>query len=145
MKPGWLPDDLGGYRGAPDVDPATHKKYDTPSPMSLNLYVLFQYVLCLVATAMFLFNAGKFSLSGQAVVTALITFTVMNCGVLFEGRRWVKWAEWFRIVSYPVLLSAVTVMAGLDAWYYGVAVIYFVISSTWFYSLQRQHENLQIA
>src|SRR5688572_28268630 len=54
-KPGWLPDYLGGYRAAPEVTKETYKKYETPSALSLNLYVLFQYVLCLVGTSLFLF------------------------------------------------------------------------------------------
>jgi hypothetical protein len=84
MKPGWLPDYFGGYRRAPDVDVDNFKKYDTPSPLSLNLYVLFQYLLCLTGTALFLFNESIFSLSEKGFITMLVTVTVVNCGVLFE-------------------------------------------------------------
>jgi sterol desaturase/sphingolipid hydroxylase (fatty acid hydroxylase superfamily) len=145
MKPGWLPDYMGGYRPAPEVDAKTYVKYDTPSPLSLNLYVLFQYLLCLGGTAMFLFNAGKFSLAQQAFVTVLISIVVVNCGVLFEQRKWVKWAEWIRIFAYPLLLSVLTYVLGWQVWLYGVAIMYFLISFTWFYSLQKQHEHLQMA
>jgi len=145
MKPGWLPESLGGYRPAPEVDTGTHRKYDTPSPLPLNLYVLFQYILCLVGTAVFLFHANDFSLAQQALITGLITFTVVNCGVLFEQRKWVRWAEWLRLISYPTLLIILTFMLALSPWYYALAALYFMISSTWFYSLQRQHEHLQIA
>jgi alkylglycerol monooxygenase len=145
MKPGWLPDYLGGYRPAPEVDRADFKKYNTPSPLSLNLYVLFHYLACLGATALFLFNAGEFSLGEQAFVTLLITITVVNCGVLFEQRKWVKWAEWARIFIYPVILSTLTVWLEWQIWFHGLSLIYFLISFTWFYSLQRQHEHLQMA
>ena len=145
MKPGWLPHYLGGYRPAPEVDPSSFKKYDTPSPLSMNLYVLFQYILCLGGTALFLFNAGKFSLGEQAFITSLITVTVVNCGVLFEQRKWVRWAEWFRIFSYPLLLSSLTVWLDWQFWFHGLSLIYFLIAFTWFYSLQRQHEHLQMA
>ena len=145
MKPGWLPEYMGGYRSAPEVDVKTYVKYDTPSPLSLNLYVLFQYILCLTGTAMFLFNAGKFSLAGQAFVTVLISVVVVNCGVLFEQRKWVKWAEWIRIFTYPLLLSILTYLLRWDPWLHGVSIVYFLISFTWFYSLQRQHEHLQMA
>jgi hypothetical protein len=145
MKPGWLPSYLGGYRPAPEVDPSIFKKYDTPSPLSLNLYVLFQYVLCLVGTAVFLFNADKFLLPEKAFITALITLTVVNCGVLFEGRKWVRWSEWIRIISYPALLSVVTYTFDYSIWFHAVSLTYLVISFTWFYSLQRQHGHLQVA
>src|SRR5690606_28615374 len=52
-KPGGLPDYMGGYRAAPQVEKVSYQKYDTPTPMVLNDYVLFQYTLCLVATALF--------------------------------------------------------------------------------------------
>ncbi|HEX8038962.1 MAG TPA: sterol desaturase family protein [Chryseosolibacter sp.] len=145
MKPGWLPTVLGGYRPAPEIDPATFKKYRTPSPLSLNLYVLFQYALCLGGTSLFLFNAAKFSLAEKIFIVALITFAVVNCGVLFERRAWVRWAEWMRIVAYPALLSIVTFSSGESLWFHGLSLLYFLISSTWFYSLHRHHELAQSA
>jgi hypothetical protein len=94
---------------------------------------------------LFLFHANDFSLAAKAMITALITITVVNCGVLFEQRKWVRWAEWLRILTYPLLLVVLTFFFDWAAWYYAIALFYLIISSTWFYSLQRQHEHLQIA
>jgi sterol desaturase/sphingolipid hydroxylase (fatty acid hydroxylase superfamily) len=143
-KPGWLPDYLGGYRAAPEVDKTSYKKYDTPSAMSLNLYVLFQYAMCLVGTALFLFNASKFSTQEKVLVTVLISIVVVNCGVLFEQRAWVRWAEWFRIILYPVLLSIYTYWFGWSEWLHALSLFYFIISFSWFYSLQRVHGQIQM-
>jgi hypothetical protein len=145
MKPGWLPEYLGGYKPAQEVDPAAFRKYDTPSPLPLNLYVLFQYLLCLAGTSLFLFNSGKFSLAEKGFITMLITVVVVNCGVLFEQRKWVKWAEWTRIFAYPLLLSILTAWLDWSIWFHGLSLIYFLISFTWFYSLQRQHAHFQMA
>ncbi|HEU5148177.1 MAG TPA: sterol desaturase family protein [Chryseosolibacter sp.] len=145
MKPGWLPDYLGGYSAAPEVSPETVQKYDTPSPVSLNLYVLFQYILCLAGTALFLFHANDFTLTEKVIITALITITVVNCGVLFEQRKWVRGAEWLRILAYPLFLMTLTVYFAWPAWYHVLALSYLIISCTWFYTLQRPHEHLQIA
>jgi alkylglycerol monooxygenase len=144
MKPGWLPDYLGGYRAAPEVDKSSYKKYDTPSPMSLNLYVLFQYVLCLVGTSMFLYFQREFSFSEKLLITTLVAIVVVNCGVLFENRPWVKWSEWIRIVLYPLLLSAFTYWNGWPEWLHVVSFGYLVISFSWFYSLQKQHAEVQV-
>ncbi|HYG04204.1 MAG TPA: sterol desaturase family protein [Chryseosolibacter sp.] len=144
-KPGWLPEYMGGQRAVPEIDRATYKKYDTPSPMSLNLYVLFQYILCLGGTALFLFNADKFSLSEKAFITLLISIVVVNCGVLFEQRKWVKLLEWARIVVYPLLLSYFTLYLEWPGWLHMVSLAYLVISISWFYSLQRQHGQVQVA
>src|SRR5690606_34370116 len=106
---------------------------------------LFQYVLCLVGTAVFLFNANQFSLGEKSIVTALITITVVNCGVLFEQRRWVRVAEWARILVYPALLAVLTFMNGWSPIWYLIALLYFIVSTTWFYSLHRRHEDVQMA
>jgi alkylglycerol monooxygenase len=150
-KPGWLPEYLGGYRAAPPVDKSTYKKYDTPSPLSLNLYVLFQYILCLIGTSLFLFNqktptgADRFSTGENFFIAALISIVVVNCGVLFEQRSWIKWAEWARIILYPVLLSVLTLLFGWSQWLHMLSIGYFIISAAWFFSLQKQHGQIQIA
>jgi alkylglycerol monooxygenase len=144
MKPGWLPDELGGYRAAPDVDKSTYKKYETPSPLSLNLYVLFQYALCLVGTSLFLFKEKEFSFTEKSFVTSLIVIVVVNCGVLFENRPWVKWSEWIRIVLYPLLLSGFTYWNGWPEWLHALSFAYLVISFSWFYSIQKSHAQLQV-
>lgn len=144
-KPGWLPDYMGGYRAAPQVDKASYQKYDTPAPIMLNYYVLFQYTLCLVATALFLFNSTKFSLGEKAIITALISLTVVNCGVLFENRKWVVWSEWLRIILYPAFLIGITYFLNLPAWYHVIGVSYFFISFIWFYALTKKHATVQLA
>ncbi len=144
-KPGWLPSYLGGYRPAPPVDKAKYRKYDTPSGMSLNLYVLFQYFLCLIGTSLFLFKASNFALPEKVFITVLISITVVNCGVLFEQRTWVKVAEWIRIILYPILLSAFTYYLIWSPILHVLSVSYLSISFIWFYSLQKQHAHIQVA
>jgi hypothetical protein len=136
---------MGGYRAAPQVDKTTYQKYDTPAPIMLNYYVLFQYTLCLAATALFLFNAARFSLGEKAIITVLISLTVVNCGVLFENRKWVVWSEWLRIILYPALLIGLTYLLNLPAWYYVIGISYFFISFTWFYVVTKKHAAAQLA
>ncbi|HYF68931.1 MAG TPA: sterol desaturase family protein [Ohtaekwangia sp.] len=145
MKPGWLPHYLGGYRAAPQVDKEQYKKYETPSGMSLMLYVLFQYILCLAGTAFFLFKADAFTMTEKLFISALIALMVTNCGVLFEQRSWVKWSEWFRIISYSALLIMFTYLYDWSFIYYGVVVVYAAISSYWFYAIQKKYVHLQMA
>jgi hypothetical protein len=143
-KPGWLPAELGGYQAAPEVNPTTYQKYRTPAPESLNYYVLFQYILCLGGTALFLFNQSKFSMPEKAVITILISLVVVNCGVLFENRKWVRSAEWIRIVLYPIILGALTLLNGWPLAYLGISIAYLFISTIWFYSLTK-NAQLQTA
>ena len=142
-KPGWLPEYLGGYRVAPPVNKSSYKKYDTPSSLTLNLYVLFQYILCLAGTSMFLFNASQFSLSEKGIITVLISVVVVNCGVLFENRPWVRYAEWIRIVVYPALFAAIIYWNSLPTWLYAIAFLYLVISTAWFNVIIKQLRYVQ--
>jgi hypothetical protein len=144
-KPGWLPDYLGGYRPAPPVDKSTYKKYDTPAPALLNYYVVFQYVLCLVGTALFLFNAGKFSLAEKGFISLLVCVVVVNAGVLFENRAWAKYLEWVRIFVFPALLVALCLMNGWASWLYLLAAAYFLISASWFYFIQKRYAQMALA
>jgi len=144
-KPGWLPAYLGGYRAAPQVDKSTYRKYDTPAPMLLNVYVLFQYILCLIGTALFLFNANAFSLVEKAIVAILISIVVVNSGVLFEQRPWAKYSEWIRIVVYPALLLTLCFVNGWSPWLYLLGISYLIISVSWFYVIQKKHVQVRVA
>jgi hypothetical protein len=144
-KPGWLPKSLGGYRPASAVDKNTYKKYDTPAPLALNLYVLFQYVLCLIATALFLSSEARFTMPEKVFVTLLICVVVVNSGVLFEQRSWARYSEWIRIIVYPLLLIVLTFMNGWSPLLYGAGTTYLIISTTWFYIIQKKNVSVQVA
>ncbi|HYG19812.1 MAG TPA: sterol desaturase family protein, partial [Ohtaekwangia sp.] len=147
-KPGWLPDYLGGYRAAPAVDKTLYRKYDTPSPGWLNAYVLLQYVLCLVGTAIFLFSqklpdgSDRFTVGENLFITALISWVVVNCGVLFERKNWVYWAELFRILLYPAIFLWIY-SAQLDTFMVGLALTYILVSLPLF--LKATKNELQTA
>ncbi|HET6541910.1 MAG TPA: sterol desaturase family protein [Chryseolinea sp.] len=145
MKPGWLPASLGGYRAAPEIDPSVHKKYETPAPMLLNLYVFFQFVLCLGGASLFLFFAKEFTLPEKAFISLLITVVVVNCGVLFENRSWAVFAERMRIFLYPALLAILTYVNGWSIWLYLLSATYFIISIAWFNFIQRRNAQVRVA
>lgn len=144
-RPGWLPDYLGGYRAAPEVDKAQYKKYETDSTLPLSLYVLFQFIICLTGTAWFLYEQDQFTLAEKASISVLISFTVVTCGVLFENRPWVKWAEWFRLISYPAAFIVLTYLLGWPVWYYYLATGFAVVSITWYYSLSKRYAEARLA
>jgi len=131
-KPGWFPESLGGYRAAPPVDKSHYVKFDTPAPVVLNYYALFQYIICLLATGLFLFQLPQFTLAQKALASALITISVVNLGVLFEHRRWVYIAEWLRIIIYPTGLSLLAYFYGWPPILMVGAGIYLVVSVFWY-------------
>ena len=136
-KPGWLPDYLGGYQAAPEIDRDHYQKYTTPAPVKINYYVLFQYIFCLIATAMFLFQQKNFSLLEKSLVTLAISLWVVNCGVLFEQKRWVFISEWIRIIAFTMVGMVLTKWIALPIWMYVVTILYGLISSIWFFTIDR--------
>ncbi len=136
-KPGWFPDYLGGYRTAPIVDKSHYHKYETPSPLALNYYILFQYVVCLGATSLFLFNQSRFSMGEKAIIAILISVVVVNCGVLFENKSWVWISEWVRIILYPLTCIVLALFYHWSYAYSAGALVYMLISVAWLYSLYK--------
>ncbi len=137
-KPGWLPEYLGGYRAAPEINKATYHKYETDSSLLLSLYVLFQFTICLAGTAWFLFKQDLFTLGEKAIITLIISFTVVNCGVLFENRKWVKIAEWVRIIGYPIAMCTLTWLYNWPVWLAGASILFMTISLPWYYRIWKK-------
>jgi len=102
-KPGWLPQEAGGFR-APQPVPEDYKKYDVQLPLALNGYLLFQFFVVMGGTALFLFNTKNMEVPAQVFATVGIVVSVMLVGMLFS--RWKPaWAiEAVRLLGVPVLL-----------------------------------------
>jgi sterol desaturase/sphingolipid hydroxylase (fatty acid hydroxylase superfamily) len=130
-KPGWLPDNMGGYRSAPTVDKTTYRKYDTPAPVLVNYYVLAQYVICLGATSMLLFRQAELMMIQKTIGAGLISWWVVNCGVLFEQKGWVRTAEFIRIILFSAGFSAAVMFFGLPVSLHAVSFIYGLGSIAW--------------
>jgi alkylglycerol monooxygenase len=134
-KPGWLPDELGGYHPAPQIEAATYQKYATQAPVQLAWYVLFQYAICLVCTSLFLFKQGQVAWPLKVALASLLSIWVVNCGVLFENRFWVRPAEWCRIILFTVAGILAIVWFGLSSVFIGLALSYLLVSGLWFYRI----------
>lgn len=140
-KPGWLPDYLGGRESVPNIDQNAGKKYNTFSTQSLDLYVLFQFTLTTIATVVFLNVQERYSSGEKAFVIFLISFTIANCCVLFENKKWVQRAELVRIISYPIVLTVLAFIHSWATWVHITAALYLTISTTWFLSFKRSFQT----
>jgi len=108
--PGWKPDELGGISQPGPVTPATFHKYDTEISPGLNYYVLFQFIIILIASTSFLVFQGQSpvndSLGLKISLAGLIVFSLLNIGGIFEQRRWVLVSEYLRIfiLAYVIIV-----------------------------------------
>ncbi len=102
-EPGWKPAELGGPIEGQPVTPQTFKKYDTTIPNGLNYYILFQYLVIMLSTTLFLFGSSKLDFLPKLAAGALILFSLVNLGGLFEAKRWVWYAEHLRLLLITLL------------------------------------------
>ena len=115
--PGWHPEELGGYVAAPEVDPA-YRKYETPVPTGLALYILVQFLVVLGATAVFLFRFADLGPTLRVGGTALVVLSVVSLGGLFERKTWAFVLEGLRVAG----LGAFALFSGWIApWGAGLA------------------------
>jgi sterol desaturase/sphingolipid hydroxylase (fatty acid hydroxylase superfamily) len=100
-KPGWLPEDLGGYRPVKDVG-SEYRKFDTVVPQPLNWYVFFQYVVLMGLTAFFLFNLDKIDAATKVGLSFLIIWTTVSFSGIFEQNKWYHLQEIIRVAVFSV-------------------------------------------
>ncbi len=131
-KPGWLPDDMGGYQAPKPIDKSDVIKYDLKSSARINFYVLFQYALVLGGTAFFLFQQSNFNMLQKLLITSAIVWTIVNCGALFENRFWVKVAEVIRLLSFSSTAIYLSYINDLSAPLVYGGMAFLLVSLSWF-------------
>lgn len=136
MKPGWLPDSMGGYRKPPEITPSD-RKFDTPAPLLLTYYVLFQFIVILAGTAFFLFTESNYALEIKGVIAVVISWSVVMCGVLFEHRRWAYVVEWLRIILLPAAGIFIAISFNAESWLIALAASFLFISTLWYYAVYK--------
>ena len=114
----------------------TFKKFDTTSIRSMNVYVLFQYILSMLATALFLFNKSQFTLNESVLIVSLIIITIVNCGALFEGTNWILIAENIRIIIFSGIALYFSFLNNWDTFFLIGGISYLGISSLWLHFSQ---------
>lgn len=105
-RPGWMPEDMGGMQPIPEVDKTTHRKYDTETPLWVNLYVLFNFVLIVVGLSALMYNFSDLSVFYQVSFFGLLMLSTLICGGIMENRAWVLPAEYLRLALLLLCLNS---------------------------------------
>ncbi|MEW5848216.1 MAG: sterol desaturase family protein [Myxococcota bacterium] len=117
-KPGWLPPGMKEPEHPPPV------KYDAHASPALHAYVATTFATVLLGTVGFLFSARALSDGVRVAVALLITWTVMNLGVILEAKRWGLYSERLRLgammgalcVLPPTWMAGIPVLLGMALW-----------------------------
>lgn len=142
-KPGWQPAAMGGYQAPQEVDKGSYQKYDVKGSARLHFYILCQFVIALIGTALFLFNEGQLLMMEKVSLALLILFSLLSLGSMFEKPRKAAPLELIRII-----LTSATLLyfAGQSQWYSSVlmvAVVYCLTSILWFLSMMLRKKALK--
>ncbi|MFK7952621.1 MAG: sterol desaturase family protein [Ekhidna sp.] len=133
-KPGWQPQELGGYQTAPDID-STYSKFDSQPHLPMVWYVFGQFFLILGFTSLFLFTQASYDLTIRWLMAGFIVWSVGQLGILMENRkRWIS-MEYIRIV-----ISSTIVLFLIDyQWQsYTAASFYFLGMTLWLYQSSKR-------
>jgi len=138
-KPGWLPKSMGGYQAPPEIDTRSYQKYNKKSTALLHAYILVQFVVAMLGTALFLFNEGQLSMSEKIASAALILLSLICLGSLFEVPRKIFPLEAFRIL---ICTTAIYYFGQHASWASSILVmgaLFALLSIVWlYYSIYKQ-------
>jgi sterol desaturase/sphingolipid hydroxylase (fatty acid hydroxylase superfamily) len=109
-RPGWHPEDLGGFQAAPEVDPERAQKFNTPAPLGLKAYAFVQFVITLAVGTVFLFRQDSWPAAMLWMVAAFIVVSFVAASGLFERRRWAVPLEVARLAAAVPLVHAAAVL-----------------------------------
>jgi alkylglycerol monooxygenase len=134
-RPGWHPQDLGGFQAPPEVDPARVEKFATPAPLGLRAYAFVQFLITLAVGSVFLFRQASWPPATRWTTGVFIVVGLVAASGLFERRRWAVPLEAARLAAavpivhaaallraswMPAVITAVAALA-VSAWLWHVA------------------------
>lgn len=133
--PGWYPANLGGFKYAPEIDVSTYQKFDTQTNVAIIFYVTVQFLVALGAGSALLFLYAKMTFVSIVVAAIFVIFTLLSCGALLERKKWLKYFEYFRLVTSILMLILFKDLAIFNTLLIAVITLQ-SISLIWFYFLQ---------
>jgi hypothetical protein len=85
-RPGWRPEDLGGFQPAPEVDRATAPRFHVPVSARRRAYAFLQFAATLSFGAFVLFRQEQWTVAERAGSAAAVVVSLVTVGALLEGR-----------------------------------------------------------
>jgi fatty acid hydroxylase family protein len=105
-RPGWQPDDLGGFQPAPEVDRATATRFAIPVPGAVRAYVLVQLAATMALGSWFLGRQESWTASARAGATLVLIASLVSLAGLLERRRWAPAFEAARLLALGAAVVA---------------------------------------
>jgi len=136
-RPGWHPRDMGGFVAPPEVDPA-QPRHEVALPRGLAAYVLAQFGVVVVATAVVMRRPEDLGGAGLAAVAAALGFSLAVLGGLLDRRPWAPALELARLAGGGLWILA----AGSGPWATAGAVLLPAACAAWLWRGRRADRSL---
>ncbi|WP_316821872.1 sterol desaturase family protein [Pedobacter gandavensis] len=137
--PGWFPAHLGGFKYAPEIDTLNYQKYNPAYQQKRLPYVVFQFVIGLIAAIAILFLYPTLPL--VAVVTGVIyvILTLVTCSALLEDKKWQVKFEYARLILGILIVLLQDFPVGYQVIFSGLNLC----SVVWFFNLHKKNNNAE--
>lgn len=133
--PGWYPENMGGFKFAPEIDVLNYQKFDSSYHRHLIIYVLFQFIIALGCGTLVLFLYTKLPIQFSVFIVVFTLLTLLSCGGLLERKNWLRYFEFARLA-----LSLIALYYFKDLTQFSVLIMTIagvqLISLVWFSFLQ---------
>jgi alkylglycerol monooxygenase len=103
-RPGWLPEELGGFQ-QPKEPEENRTIYDTTVSLSSRIYVAAQFVLILWGIVSYMMFFDELNWFYRILFFGILTITLLICGAILENKSWVVKAETVRIIMAAMSIS----------------------------------------
>ncbi len=111
-RPGWNPQELGGFVGAPEVDSASYRKFEVESPTGLRAYAFAQFLPALLGVSALLSAQDRLPRAELLGWSALAVVSLVSIGGLLEHRRWALGLECVRVPALVLGAASMLPAAG---------------------------------
>ncbi|MFI5171287.1 MAG: sterol desaturase family protein [Chitinophagales bacterium] len=144
-KPGWMPDEYGGYQNPPAVSTKSYIKFDAKNNPQLHTYLTTQLFLTIGGLMAYMYYFETLSLFFQISIFAAIIFSIVICCAVIENKllsvqirftlsHWIIPSEYLKLVSLMLLINSYYYFYAPD-WFIPELIIssfLFILFNIWF-------------
>ncbi|MDB5226147.1 MAG: Sterol desaturase [Bacteroidota bacterium] len=133
-KPGWQPDELGGEIPIPKVEQEYKRFNSAPTNTGLSIYVLVQFAFIVIGLVSYLYHYDKLPVFYKVLGFWLVMLSTVICGAIMEQKKWVKYAEYGRLLLILFGLNTLYYL-NFNSWFYVMLIPSVILGAyflTWF-------------
>ena len=141
-KPGWMPENMGGYR-APQEVKDNYEKFDNSTSIKLNVYVIVQFLVVMAGSLSWLYYLEDLSKFEKILSATLLVLSIASFGFLFENRKYGRPLEYLRILIMPLVF--IYLVSGFEPNLVQLLTAsgFLLVSVTWFISTRHKFDSIR--